>query len=335
MSADLVTRSDAWERGVRSVLLGNDRIAIEVVVDRGLDIAAARIRQVPIGWRSPTEIVGPWFIENSGFGPHRAFFGGLLTTCGLDHIGAPTERSAERFGYGARQREMLPMHGRASGIPARLLGYGVRSAPTGVQVFVEGQVSQVAVFGEHIVLTRTITLDFGSSTVHITDQIVNEGYALTPSPLLYHVNVGWPVVAPGAQVVVAGTVLLGDGDSTTVDVPETGRQERLWLHSPNVDDEGRATASIINPAIDENTAAGLRIRWETSTLPSLAQWNLANVAGHYAVALEPTTLQLCDDGSVSSSPELEPGESTTTTLELELLYGPAGSDFDEKTEVEL
>jgi len=330
MSADLVTRSDGWERGVRSVLLGNDRIAIEVVVDRGLDIASARIRQVPVAWRSPTEIVAPWFIENSGFGPHRAFFGGLLTTCGLDHIGAPTERSAERFGYDARQSEILPMHGRASSTPARLLGYGVRPTPTGLQVFVKGQVSQVAVFGEHIVLTRTITLDFGSSTVRISDQIANEGYALTPLALLYHVNVGWPVIAPGSQVVVAGTVFSGDGDFTTVDAPEIGRKERVWLHSPTVDEEGCATASIVNRYVDENTAAGLRVRWEASTLPSLVQWNLANVAGHYAVALEPTTLQLCADGSSSYFPELEPGESTTTTLQLELLHGPAGSDFHEK-----
>ena len=108
MAADLVTRGDGWERGVRSVLLQNDRISIEVVVDRSLDIASARIRQIPIAWRSPTEIVAPWFVENSGFGPHRGFFGGLLTTCGLDHIGAPAERSAERFGYRARAADAFP-----------------------------------------------------------------------------------------------------------------------------------------------------------------------------------------------------------------------------------
>ena len=47
MAADLVTRGDGWERGVRSVMLQNDRISIEVVVDRSLDIASARIRQIP------------------------------------------------------------------------------------------------------------------------------------------------------------------------------------------------------------------------------------------------------------------------------------------------
>ena len=89
MAADLITRGDGWERGLRCVQLQNDRLAIEIVVDRGLDIAGARIRQVPIAWRSPTDIVAPWFVENPGFGPHRSFFGGLLKTGGLDHIGLP------------------------------------------------------------------------------------------------------------------------------------------------------------------------------------------------------------------------------------------------------
>src|SRR5580658_4476090 len=156
MSAELVTRSEGWERGVRCILLQNDRIAIEVVADRALDIASARIRQVPIAWRSPTEIVAPWFVENGGFGPHRGFFGGLLTTCGLDHIGAPAERSAERFGYRARRVDAFPIHGRISGAPARLCANGVREADGRLEAFIEGAVTQVAVFGEHLTLTRRI-----------------------------------------------------------------------------------------------------------------------------------------------------------------------------------
>src|SRR5271156_249819 len=167
MAADLVTRGDGWERGVRSVLLQNDRISIEVVVDRSLDIASARIRQIPIAWRSPTEIVAPWFVENSGFGPHRGFFGGLLTTCGLDHIGRPTERSAQRFGYAARATDSFPMHGRISGTPGRLSGYGVRERGGKLEAFVEGLVTQVAVFGEHLTLKRSIRIAYGSALIHI------------------------------------------------------------------------------------------------------------------------------------------------------------------------
>ena len=148
MTADLVAREEGWERGVRCLMLQNDRIAIAVVVGRA---ASARIRQIPVGWRSPTDIVPPWFVENSGFGPHRGFFGGLLTTCGLDHIGEPVERSAEQFAYRARAVDAFPMHGRISGTPARLSAYGVREADGGLEAFVEGMVTQVAVFGLQLV----------------------------------------------------------------------------------------------------------------------------------------------------------------------------------------
>lgn len=328
MSADLVTRSDGWERGVRSVMLGNDRIAIEVVVDRGLDIASARVHQVPIAWRSPTAIVAPWFVENSGFGPHRAFFGGLLTTCGYDHIGAPTERSTERFGYDARIAEILPMHGRASGTPARLLGYGVRDTLTGPQAFVEGEVSQVAVFGEHVVLTRSITIDYGSSQVRVSDTVANRGYASTPLALLYHLNVGWPVVSPDARVIVPGTVVSGEGDPTTVRVPESGARERVWLHSPASGSDALGTASVVNSHVDADIAAGMHVTWDTAGLPNIIQWEIANVAGHYAVALEPTTMRSVD--GQFQFPELLPDESFQTTLGIELLHGPAGSHFSQE-----
>ncbi|MBN9021501.1 MAG: DUF4432 family protein, partial [Rhizobiales bacterium] len=63
MAADLVARGDGPERGVRSVLLHSDVLSLEVVVDRGMDIAGARVRQMPVAWQSPTGIVAPWLLE--------------------------------------------------------------------------------------------------------------------------------------------------------------------------------------------------------------------------------------------------------------------------------
>ncbi len=242
MAADLITRGDGWERGVRSVLLQNDRIAIEVVVDRALDVASARIRQIPIGWRSPTDIVAPWFVENAGFGPHRGFFGGLLTTCGLDHIGRPTERSAQPFGYAARSTDSFPMHGRISGTPARLSGYGVRERDGKLEAFVEGLVTQVAVFGEHLTLRRRISITYASALIRIEDEVENNGYASSPLAVMYHVNIGWPVVAPGARVKVGGRLLRGDEDFAAVRGPLAGRPERVWFF-----EAGAGAAGIANP----------------------------------------------------------------------------------------
>jgi hypothetical protein len=323
MAADLVTRSDGWERGVRSVLLQNDRVSLEVVVDRGMDIAGARIGQIPIGWRSPTDIVAPWFVENTSFGPHRGFFGGLLTTCGLDHIGVPTERSAERFAYDARRTETLPMHGRISGSPARLSSYGVADTKDGIEAFVEGNIAQVAVFGEHLALYRRISLAYGSSTIKVQDTVSNHGYAASPLAVMYHVNVGWPVVAPGARVHVDGSRLRGEGDHSSVPAPMPGAPERTWLHAPHADDNGRAVAAVTNKRIDDANSAGMRVSWDAAALPTLVQWELTAAAGHYAVALEPSTMAPAADGD-PTAPTIEPGAAVRLGVEIELLHGPAG-----------
>jgi len=327
MAADLVTRGDGWERGVRSVMLQNDRISIEVVVDRGLDIASARIRQIPIGWRSPTEIVAPWFVENRGFGPHRGFFGGLLTTCGLDHVGAPVERSAERFGYRARATDAFPMHGRISGTPARLSAYGVREADRRLEAFVEGAVTQAAVFGEHLTLTRRISIAYGSAVVHIDDEVANHGYADSPLAVMYHVNVGWPVVAPGARVRTPSRRLRGEGDNSLVRAPSAGTSERVWIFAADPDARGRGRAGIGNPRIDAAQAAGARLGWDAAALPTLVQWEMANVAGHYVIGLEPSTALVTEAAEGFRFPVLAPGESKRLGVVIELLHGAAGSDL--------
>jgi hypothetical protein len=326
MAADLVTRGDGWERGVRCVMLQNDRISIEVVVDRGLDIASARIRQVPIGWRSPTEIVAPWFVENVGHGPHRGFFGGLLTTCGLDHIGQPVERPAERFGYPARVVDGFPMHGRFSGSPARLSGYGVREANGGLEAFVEGAVTQVAVFGEHLTLTRRVGIAYGSATIRIEDEVVNHGYASSPLAVMYHVNIGWPVVAPGARIKTAGRRLRGDAEGSLVRTPSPGRLERVWIHALDPDAEPRGTAGVANTRVNAEHSAGVRLNWDAGALPTLVQWEIANVAGHYAIGLEPSTMRVSEQGEGPILPTLEPGQAKALGVRIELLHGVAGRD---------
>src|SRR5579863_917594 len=327
MAADLVTRGDGWERGVRSVLLANDKISIEVVVDRGLDIASARIRQIPVAWRSPTEIVAPWFVENSGYGPHRGFFGGLLTTCGLDHIGLPEEKPADRFAYPRRAKDAFPMHGRISGTPARLMGYGVREFASGLEAYVEGIVTQVAAFGEHLALTRRVSIRYGSSTVRVEDEVANQGYAASPLAMMYHVNAGWPVIAPGARVAIAGRLLRGEGDGSIIGAPKLAKPERTWLFAAAPDASGRGFAGVANARVDAKHAAGLKVAWETANLPTLAQWELAMGAGHYATGLEPSTLLVESPANGPRFPTLPPGESKKLGLTLELLLGDAGEEL--------
>ena len=61
----------------------------KVVIDRAMDIADAFFNQHSLTWLSHMGITNPQPFSNKGMGWIRTFGGGLLTTCGLDHVGGP------------------------------------------------------------------------------------------------------------------------------------------------------------------------------------------------------------------------------------------------------
>lgn len=323
MAADLVTRGDGPERGVRCVLLQNDILAIEVIVDRGLDIGAARIRQMPVAWHSPTGMVAPWLLEQRDSEFLRGFYGGLLTTCGLDHIGPPSDRSASRFGYEHRSTEHLPMHGRIGAVPGRLDGYGVVETAAGLEAFVAGTMAQVAVFGEHLILSRRISIRYGSNRVEVSDRVTNGGYATSPLGVMYHVNLGWPVIAPGARVQVAGTRVTGDAIGDEITPPVQGSRQKVCTYTVEPDGYGRGSASIINPHIDRSHSGGVRLSWDSAMLPSMVRWQVANTAGHYVLGLEPSTMHFTPGSTDPGCPSLEPGDSRRLGITIDIERGDA------------
>ncbi|MEP7240529.1 MAG: aldose 1-epimerase family protein [Devosia sp.] len=325
MSADLVVREDGRARGVRCVLLQNDRVSLEVLVDRGLDIGRARIEQIPMAWASPVGVVAPSLGEARGSEFLRSFHGGLLTTCGLDHFGQPSDRDASRFNYEPRPSEHLPMHGRASGIPATLSAYGVIEKDGELEAFVAGTVAQVAVFGEHLVLSRRISLRHGSTEVRIEDSVTNHGYAPSPLAVMYHVNVGWPVFAPGAKIVVGGEPLSGDRPPDGILPPVAGTQQVVTIYATTPDSTGNGSAEIVNPHLAHECAGGVRLRWDAKAMPTLVRWQLANAAGHYVLGLEPSTALTVRGDGVLVFPTLTPGETRHLGLTIELLKFAAPS----------
>src|SRR5690606_39411565 len=72
----------------------------KVVIDRGLDIADAFYNQYNLSWISHLGITPPQPFSAKGIDWLRTFGGGLLTTCGLSHVGGP-----ESDEYGERDRK--------------------------------------------------------------------------------------------------------------------------------------------------------------------------------------------------------------------------------------
>ena len=54
-------------------------------------------------------------------------------------------------------------------------------------------------FGEDLQLIRRIEAKIGESTFTIKDRVVNHGFYRTPHMLLYHINIGYPVLDEGSK----------------------------------------------------------------------------------------------------------------------------------------
>lgn len=338
IGAELLCREDGTERGVRFVRLRTGEIDVDIVVDRALDIAGASVRGVPVAWLSPTGVAAPWFAEPRGMGTFRTFFGGLLTTCGLEHTLGPTTDTVAHFGYPGRSVEEFPLHGRISTTPARLAGYGAVLEHERPHVFVEGEVRQATVFGETLVMRRRIEADVGGRTLRIHDVVRNDGYASTPHAILYHVNAGWPLLAPGARI-LAGvgeprvTTEAADGvDWRTVDPPGTGAVEQVWEHTPYAGADGLVRAGVLNDDVGGGRPVGLEIAYDPKTLPRLFQWRVMG-EGTYVVGLEPGNLRIEGRQTAREAGDLvvlEPGEKREYNLDFRLLWGADDLDLATK-----
>jgi hypothetical protein len=128
--------------------------------DRGLDLSSASFAGIPFAWTTQLGEVPARYGDWAG-----SWGGGLMTTCGLDNVGAPSEG--------------LPQHGTWTYLPARDVeiqagaARGVVEDPRGIRV--ERRVSNAADRGR----------------IRLVDTATNTSSATLEAPLLYHCNLLW------------------------------------------------------------------------------------------------------------------------------------------------
>ena len=276
-------------------------IDLRVLPDRGLDLGAAWYRGLPLAWISSLGERPPLPAETLvAEGWREAFGGGLVTTCGLANVGAPSE------GHG--------LHGAYSHQPAR----DVEVERAGGELRVRGIVTD----GE-LELRRTIATRVGTGEVRVDDVVVNRCGEAVPAPILYHVNLGAPLWAPPARLRVgpgpqippdprdedaAGAL---DGWDRAPGVVE-GAVERVYEHAVATAADGWAGASVHHPAL----GLTLTLRWDAATLPRLHQW-VHPAPGMGVLGLEPancSVLGRAADRAAGRLPVLEPGTERRTRI---------------------
>ena len=326
----LMTLGDGNERGVRVLeFRTGSGFEFEVIVDRAFDIGRCEMGGMALGWQSPVGFGGPWFAEYEGLGWLRNWGGGFVTTCGLEHAGFMAEETAEHYHYPAKQTETFGLHGRVSNRPAMLRGYGAEWIGDDCVLWAEAEVVQASVFGENLVLRRRIEAMVGSVSFTMHDTVTNEGWNPTPHMCLYHVNVGFPVVDGGAELLVPTRSVRPLGDYPAegyahLDDPEPAHTERVYEHDLIPEADGSVPVAVVNRAI----GLGAYEVFDVAQLPHHFVWRMLG-EGHYVVGIEPGTnrpsgrLDARERGELTI---LEPGESRRYDLEFGALVGGEAID---------
>lgn len=310
----LVEAAEGTARGGRllNVWTGSG-LCFDVLADRALDVSACRYKGVPLAWSSSTGDVHPAHYEPEGLGWLRSFPGGLLATCGLDHFGPPSSDEDGDVG----------LHGRASNTPARFVGHRAHWAGDEYEIEITGEARQTRVFGENLVLRRRISTRMGSSAIRVEDTVTNEGFAPQAHMILYHCNLGFPLVSEEARLVLESEETIArDADAEAgleewdrFQPPTAGYSEQVFRHRVATDGEGRSRVELQNPAL------GLTLRL-TYNLPYLIHWKMMG-QGLYVCGVEPANCGVMHGrGAARESgelPLLEPGESRGYEVKLEVI----------------
>jgi hypothetical protein len=308
----LVTLGDGVERGVRMLeFRTGSGLRFTVAVDRAMDIVEVEHKGRSIGWHSPTGLRHPGLHDpegEQGLAFARSFTG-FLVTCGLDHILGPEEVPADGYNYPGKTTVRQMLHGRVTGIPARLAGYGERWEGDRCILWAEGIVQQSAVFGENLHLRRRIEADLGGDEIRMSDRVTNEGFLRTPHMFFYHVNLGAPLLEEGARYVAPIRDVVWAAHEAryreqgvgyrTAPAPTEGYVEQVWEHDMAADAAGEVPVALLN----DRLGLGIEVVTRKDQLPCAYQWQNFQ-AGSYALGIEPSTHHVLGDNAARERGEM-------------------------------
>jgi len=323
-----VQLDDGNERPTRAAILHTGAgLEVTVLLDRCLDIASASFNGKAMGWRSATGDVAPQYYEAEGLRWLRSYFGGLVTTCGLTHVGAPRPESA-LLGNG--------LHGRIGHTPARNIKVTQEWQGNDYIIGVTGTMRETVVFGENLTLTRTVWSRLGERRFWIQDMVTNEGFNKTKYMLLYHCNIGWPALDTGSEM-ISPSRFVAPRDATAEDGKENWYKmdspihkyaEKCYYHDMAPGKDGRVTVALANNNFSKGNGFGVYLKYNKAELPRFVEWKQMGEQD-YVLGFEPCNCGVEGreiDEKLNLLHALKPGESKNVTLE----FGPITSTQEVK-----
>lgn len=304
--------------GLGAVEVKNGPLRFTAMADKALDVCELEYKGEILNFLAKTGLGGRSPFDTHGAEAQRSIMGGLFFTCGLENICAP---------YTGADGKEYPMHGRMRTTPAEHVCADARWSGDDYLLRVSGELREAELFGENLVLRRSITSRFGEAALTVGDEIVNEGFRDEPVMLMYHCNVGYPFLSEDCRLILPSrSVTPRDeisaaqtGRWDVMDPPRDGAEEFVFVHELAADTAGDTFAAVA----DDKKGRALVLEWNRANLPYFMEWK-STASGDYVLGLEPSNSLVYGRayherrGTLHT---LAPGASQSTALTFRVVEG--------------
>lgn len=259
--------------GMRLLNVKNAKgLEFSISLDRCADITKVSLEGVNYSFIAPCGYVSPKYYDNKGAGFLKSFTAGFMTTCGLTQVGSPCIDDGEE----------LPLHGTISNTPCENVNYYTDDE----NMYIKAYIRDSFLFSYHLILEREYVVPIYENIIYLKDTIKNIGRKDAPLEVMYHCNIGYPILTENSIVKIPATKTEARNEHSqkhidkclTMEIPQKDFDEMCYYHTL----EGQATVSIYSP----DAKKGLEMNFDTKELKCFTQWKMMGEY-EYVLGLEP------------------------------------------------
>jgi len=287
----------------------NNGLGTEMTIspDRNGDITRLRYKGINMSYMTAVGYVAPQYYESTGMNFMKSFTAGFLTTCGLQSIGSPCRDGGEDF----------PLHGSIGNTPCEHSWWV--EGENGLEI--HSMTRDEIIFGRKLRLDRVICMSTRKNEFTITDTIENTGDRVEPFQILYHMNMGYPLLDEESVIEIPSCEVIPRDENAAkginhwmnMEKPQKGYLEQCFYHK-FANEKG--IARIYQPKLN----VGLEISFDARELDGFVEWKMMGIRD-YVLGLE------CGNSYVDGRDImrekgmlkfLEPGEKKTYTVKVRM-----------------
>lgn len=296
--------------GIRLFQVKNGKgLEFTVSADRCADIARLSFKGDNLSYFSPNGYVSPSYYDSRGTGFLNSFTAGFLTTCGLTAVGVPCVDNGEA----------LPLHGNIGNKPAEHIYWEMDDK----EIRIHARINDAGIFTRKLIMSRLITCSKEQNVFTIQDTIHNFGDAASPLMILYHMNMGYPLLSENAELFIPSNRIIPRNKHAEEGIkmwdkiipPQPKFEEQCYFHEFEKD----GLAAIFNRDIDK----GLKISFDNKKLDYFVEWKMMGERD-YVLGLEPGNCHPDGRDKMRSDGRLkliQPEEEVTYSVRVEMIDG--------------